>query len=168
MVAIPAGVGYRNYEQKLPVTPRTLFAIGSCTKAFTASMVDMLESEGLVDLDKPVRNYMPSLKFYNDDLNDHVTIRDMMCHRTGLPRHDISWYGSSATRKELVERIQFLEPSRHLREVFQYNNFMFLAQGALVEHLTGKSWEDNLRQRILKPLGMNATNLSVNEMEKIP
>ncbi|KIC93241.1 serine hydrolase [Flavihumibacter solisilvae] len=167
-VVFTGGFGYRNYEQNLPVTSRTLFAIGSCTKAFTASMVGMLESEGLIDIDKPVRNYLPSLKFYNDDLNAHVTTRDMMCHRTGLPRHDIAWYGSSATRKELLERIQFLEPNRQLREVFQYNNFMFMAQGVLIEQLTGKSWEENLRQRILTPLGMNTTNMSVTEMEKSP
>ena len=86
------GFGYRDYENKIPVTPNTLFAIGSCTKAFTASLLGMLNKDGKVDFDKPVRTYLPDLKFYNDELNDHVTLRDMMCHRTGLPRHDYSWY----------------------------------------------------------------------------
>ena len=162
------GFGYRDYEKKLPVTENTLFAIGSCTKAFTASMIGMLQNEGKLDIDKPVRNYLPELKFYNEYTNDHATLRDMMSHRTGLPRHDFSWYGSTASRNELLARIQYLEPTAELRVKYQYNNFMFMAQGILIEKITGKSWEDNMRERILRPLGMNNTNLSVVELEKFP
>ena len=160
------GFGYRDYENKLPVTENTLFAIGSCTKAFTASMLGMLAKDGKVDLDKPVRNYFPELKFQNEYTNDHATLRDMMCHRTGLPRHDFSWYGSTASRSELLERIQYQEPAAELREKYQYNNFMFMAQGVLIEKLTGKSWEENLAEKILQPLGMTHTKMSVNDMEK--
>ncbi len=165
-VVYTGGFGYRDYEKKLPVTATTLFAIGSCSKAFTSSMLGMLEKEGKVDFDKPVRNYLPELKFYNEHLNNHVTLRDMMCHRTGLPRHDYSWYGSKASRSELLSRIEYQEPNAELREKWQYNNFMFLAQGVVVEKLTGKSWEENIRERIFKPLGMNSTNMSVIDMEK--
>jgi CubicO group peptidase (beta-lactamase class C family) len=165
-VIYTGGFGYRDYEKKLPVTENTLFAIGSCTKAFTASMIGMLQDEGKVNIDKPVRNYFPELKFYNEYTNDHATLRDMMSHRTGLPRHDNSWYGSTATRNELLQRIQYLEPTAELREKYQYNNFMFMAQGVLIEKITGKSWEDNLRERILRPLGMNNSILSVTDMEK--
>src|SRR4030095_3352442 len=119
-----------------------------------------------LNLDKPVRNYLPELKFQNEYANAHVTLRDMMCHRTGLPRHDLSWYGSTATRSELLERVQYLEPSAELREKFQYNNFMFLAQGVVCEKITGKSWEQNMKERILTPLGMENTVLSIGEMEK--
>ncbi len=160
------GFGFRDLEKKLPVTENTLFAIGSCTKAFTASILGMLEKEGKVSLDKPVRDYLPELRFNNDYTNKHATLRDMMCHRTGLPRHDYSWYGSTASRRELLERIQYQEPSAELREKFQYNNFMYLAQGMVIEKLSGKSWEENVRERILSPLGMNQTNTSVNDMEK--
>jgi CubicO group peptidase (beta-lactamase class C family) len=165
-IVYTGGFGYRDYEKKLPVTENTLFAIGSCTKAFTASILGMLAKEGMVDLDKPVRNYLPELKFQNEYTNAHATLRDMMCHRTGLPRHDYSWYGTTASRNELLERIQYQEPSAELREKYQYNNFMFMAQGVVIEKLTGKSWEDNMREKILKPLGMNTTNLSVIDMEK--
>ena len=160
------GFGYRDVEKKLPVTQHTLFAIGSCTKAFTASMLGMLVKDGKIDIDKPVRNYLPELKFYNDYLNDHVTLRDMMCHRTGLPRHDLSWYGSSASRSELLERIQYMEPSAELREKWQYNNFMFMAQGVVVEKITGKSWEENMTERIFGPLGMSETVMNIDGMEK--
>ncbi len=165
-VIYTGGFGFRDYEKKLPVSENTLFAIGSCTKAFTASMLGMLQKEGRVSLDKPVRNYLPELKFQNEITTDHVTLRDMMCHRTGLPRHDVSWYGSTASRMELLERIQYQEPSAEFREKYQYNNFMFMAQGVVIEKLTGKSWEENLKERILIPLGMTQTIMSIPAMEK--
>ncbi len=165
-VVYTGGFGYRDIDKKLPVTENTQFAIGSCTKAFTASMLGMLRKDGKVDLDKPVRNYLPELKFQNEYTNDHATLRDMMCHRTGLPRHDLSWYASWATRSELLERIQYMEPTAELREKWQYNNFMFMAQGVVIEKLTGKSWEENMKEKILKPLGMDNTNLSTTDMEK--
>ena len=165
-VIYTGGFGYRDIDKKLPVTENTQFGIGSCTKAFTASILGMLAKDDKVDLDKPVRNYLPELKFQNEYTNIHATLRDMMCHRTGLPRHDMSWYASWATRNEFLERIQYLEPTAELREKWQYNNFMFMAQGVVIEKLTGKSWEDNMKEKILKPLGMNNTNLSTKDMEK--
>jgi CubicO group peptidase (beta-lactamase class C family) len=165
-VIYTGGFGYRDYEKKLPVTENTLFAIGSCTKAFTASILGMLEKEGKVSLDKPVRDYLPELVFKNEYTNKYATLRDMMCHRTGLPRHDFSWYGSVASRNELLERIRYQEPTFELREKYQYNNFMFMAQGIVIEKITGKSWEENMKERIFRPLGMNNTVLSTIEMEK--
>jgi CubicO group peptidase (beta-lactamase class C family) len=163
------GFGYADYENKRPVTPNTLFAIGSCTKAFTASLLGMLRQDGKVDLDKPVRNYLPDLKFYKDEMNDNITLRDMMCHRTGLPRYDYSWYFfTTSSRDSLIRRIQYMEPSAGIREKWQYNNFMFLAQGVVVEKITGKSWEENIRTKIFSPLGMNNSVLSIDEMEKNP
>ena len=161
------GFGYRDYENKIPVTPNTLFAIGSCTKAFTASLIGMLVQDGKVDYDKPVRNYLPELKFYKDEMNNKITLRDMMCHRTGLPRHDYSWYlFTTPSRDSLIQRIQYMEPSAGLRERWQYNNFMFLAQGAVVEKITSKSWEDNIREKIFTPLGMSNSFLNVDDMSK--
>ncbi len=161
------GFGYRDYENKIPVTPNTLFAIGSCTKAFTASLIGMLVQDGKVDYDKPVRNYLPELKFYKDEMNNKITLRDMMSHRTGLPRHDYSWYlFTTPSRDSLIQRIQYMEPSADLRERWQYNNFMFLAQGAVVEKITSKKWEDNIREKIFLPLGMSNSFLSVDDMSK--
>jgi len=163
------GFGYKNYETKAPVTSSTLFAIGSCTKAFTASLLGMLKDEGKIDLDKPVRDYLPELKFYNNELNDQITLRDMMSHRTGLPRHDYSWYFFSTTsRDSLIQRIQYMEPFAGLREKWYYNNFMFLAQGVVVEKLTHKSWEENIREKIFQPLGMTGSVMTIEEMEKNP
>lgn len=159
------GYGYRDFEHKLPVTANTRFAIGSCTKAFTSTLIGLLNKEGKVDYDKPVSTYLPDVKFYNDELYSKVTLRDMMCHRTGLPRHDYSWYlFTTESRDSLISRIQYLEPSAGLREKWQYNNFMFLLQGAVVEKLTGKSWEENVKERLFTPLGMTNSDLSVKEM----
>ncbi len=161
------GFGYSDYENKTPVTPNTLFAIGSCTKAFTASLLGLLNKDGKVDFDKTVRTYLPEVNFYNSDLNNTVTLRDMMCHRTGLPRHDMSWYFfPTPNRDSLVQRIQYLEPSAPLRERWQYNNFMFMLQGAVAEKLTGKSWEENIKEKIFNPLGMSRSTVSYEDWMK--
>ncbi|MFI5133059.1 MAG: serine hydrolase [Chitinophagales bacterium] len=162
------GFGYRDNEKKLPVTPNTLFAIGSCTKAFTASLIGLLNKEGKLDLDKSPREYLPELQFYNNEMNDQITVRDMMCHRTGLPRHDYSWYlFNTSSRDTLLRRIKYMEPTAELRQIFQYNNFMFLLQGMIAEKLTGKSWEENVKEKIFTPLGMNNSNFSVHTLGKI-
>ena len=165
-IVYTGGFGYRDLSRKLPVSANTLFAIGSCTKAFTATIIGMLDSEGKLDIDKPLINYLPDFRLYNDWLTMHVTPRDMMCHRTGLPRHDMSWYGFPTTRDSFIYRMRFFEPSAELREKWQYNNFMFLTQGVLAEKITGKSWEQNVRDRIFTPLGMRNTVFSISDMTR--
>jgi CubicO group peptidase (beta-lactamase class C family) len=161
------GFGYRDYDKKIAVTPNTLFAIGSCTKAFTASLIGMLDNEKQLDIDKPVHSYLPDITFYNNGMTDNITLRDMMCHRTGLPRHDYSWYlFSTSSRDSLVRRIQYMEPTAGVRDKWQYNNFMFMLQGVVVEKLTGQKWEQNIRSKILTPLNMTRTNFSVLDMAK--
>lgn len=162
------GYGYRDNEKKLPVTPNTLFAIGSCTKAFTASLLGILNKDGEVDFDKSPHDYLPGLRFFNKEMDDEITVRDMMCHRTGLPRHDYSWYlFRSSSRDSLMHRIKYMEPTASVRQIFQYNNFMFLLQGMITEKLTGKSWEENVKSKIFEPLGMNSSNFSIHTMEKV-
>jgi CubicO group peptidase (beta-lactamase class C family) len=161
------GFGYRDYENKLPVTANTLFAIGSCTKAFTSSLIGLLNADNKIGYDKPVRDYLPDLHFFNKDLDNTVTLRDMMCHRTGLPRHDYSWYlFNTASRDSLLRRIQYQEPTTKLRETWQYNNFMFLAQGMVAEKISGKSWEENVKEKILTPLGMTNSNFTIDDLKK--
>lgn len=161
------GFGYRDDEKKLPVTPNTLFAIGSCTKAFTASLIGLLQQDGKLDIDKPAHQYDNDLNFYSADLTNNVTLRDMMSHRTGLPRHDFSWYLFNTTsRDSMLQRIQYQEPTYPLRRQWQYNNFMYVAQGAIIEKITGKTWEENVKEKILKPLNMINTNFSISDLQK--
>src|SRR5215472_12584117 len=98
------GYGFRDYEKKLPFTPATMSPIASNTKLFTAIAAGMLVQEGKLTWDKPVRDSVPSIRFYNDQLNSTVTLRDMLSHRTGITRHDTIWYKSDFTRKELFEK----------------------------------------------------------------
>ncbi|MCA6075328.1 serine hydrolase [Fulvivirga sedimenti] len=159
------GFGQRDIEKGLPVTANTLFAIGSCSKSFTSALLGILRSETELTFDDPPGKYIDGLKFYNNEMNDQITIRDLMCHRTGLPRHDYSWYFfPTDNRDSLMARIEFQEPTFGVREQWQYNNFMFLAQGVIAEEVTGKSWEDNIRERFFKPLGMNTAAVDIKEM----
>lgn len=161
------GFGYRDYENKIPVTPNTLFAIGSCTKAFTSSILGMLRDEEKIDFNESPIKYLPELKFFKDEMNSSIIVKDLMSHRTGLPRHDYSWYlFPTESRDSLIQRIAFQEPFMGVREKWYYNNFMFLAQGSIAEKITGKSWEDNITEKIFKPLGMTRSNLSIEGMKK--
>lgn len=160
------GYGYRDYGKKLPVTENTLYQIASNTKLFTTIAAGMLVEEGKLDWDKPVKNYVPEIQFYNNELNNTITIHDMLSHRTGVSRHDLIWYKSDFTRKELFEKLKYLEPSQPLRQGFLYNNMMYAASGYIIELLTHKKWEDFVRENIFTPLGMNNTVFSIEDMKK--
>lgn len=161
------GFGYRDFENKKPVTPNTLFAIGSSSKAFTAAILGQLEKEGKLKLDDLATTHLPQLSFKYDYMNTGITIRDMMCHRTGLSRFDYSWYlFNTANRDSMIKRVKYMEPNAKLRERWQYNNFMFLAQGMIAEKITEKSWEDNIQQRFFVPLKMTRSNTNIFTTQK--
>ena len=165
-IVLTKGYGFRDYENKLPVTENTLMAIGSSSKAFTTCTMGVLVDQGKLEWDTPVREYIPWFKLQKLFLSEHLTPRDMVTHRSGLPRHDLVWYNNTeATRKDLVQRLAFLEPSADLRERFQYNNLMFLTSGFLVETLTGKTWEESVRALVFDPLGMKRSNFSVDDSQ---
>ena len=162
------GYGYRDYGRKLPYTPTTAQPIASNTKLFTAVAVGLLVDEGKADWDRPVREFVPSLRFYDDDLNRTVTLRDMLSHRTGITRHDGIWYKSDYTQRDLFERIRYLEPKEPPRTTFLYNNMMYAAAGYGVELLSGTPWETFVRERLLTPLGMTSTTFTIADMVKTP
>ncbi len=161
------GFGYRDVKNQKPVTTKTLFAIGSCSKAFTVMAMGMLVDEGKLDLDKPVIDYLNDFRLKDEFATLHMKPRDLVCHDSGLPRHDLSWYGSSAGRNELYQRLRYLEPNVDFRSLWQYNNFMFLTAGVLVERITGQKWENVVSERIFKPLGMDGSNFSVEDSKKV-
>ncbi|UCG87750.1 MAG: serine hydrolase [Gemmatimonadota bacterium] len=163
-VLLAKGYGYRDVERQLPVTENTLFAIGSNSKSFTVTVLGMLVDEGKLDWDEPVQTYMPDFQLYDDVATEHMTARDLVTHRSGLPRHDGLWYGSDLSRYELYERLRYLEPNRDFRAVYQYQNLMFMTAGILAEKLGQDTWENLVRERILNPLGMIRSNFSVNDM----
>jgi CubicO group peptidase (beta-lactamase class C family) len=162
------GYGFRDYGKKLPFTPTTMSPIASNTKLFTAVAAGMLVEEGRLSWDKPVRESVPAIRFYNDQLNNTVTLRDMLSHRTGITRHDTIWYKSDFTRKELFEKLVYLEPQEPMRSTFLYNNLMFAAAGYLIELQSGKTWEQFVKERIFDPLQMHSTGYSIADMLKRP
>jgi CubicO group peptidase (beta-lactamase class C family) len=100
------------------------------------------------------------------DLYNTITLRDMMAHRTGISRHDMIWYKSDFSRKELFDRIVYLEPAQPLRQGSLYNNLMYGAAGYGLELITGQTWEDFVRENIFNPLQMNNSMFTIEEMEK--
>lgn len=165
-VVLTKGYGFRDVEAKLPVTENTLFAIGSCTKAFTAMDNCILVQRGELNLDKPVINYMPNFRMYDEYVTMNMTARDLLTHRSGLPRHELVWYGSDLTRQEIFDRLRFLEPSAGFRTTYQYQNMMYMTAGVLVETISKDTWENFTRENILIPLEMNSTNFSTLESRR--
>ena len=126
------GFGYRDYENKILNDENTLFAIGSCTKAFTSSILGVLRGQGKLNFEDSPIDHVKELRFYNGNLNEIISIRDLMSHRTGIPRHDFSWYFFPTFSKDsLIKRIQYHKPFTTIRNKYWYNNFMFLVQGVI-------------------------------------
>ena len=161
------GSGWRDVEARKPMTPDTLFAIGSTTKAMTVTVLGMLVDEGKLSWDEPLRNYLPKFRLSDPTITERITPRDLVTHRSGLPRHDWLWYNNNqGTRAELVQRLAHLELSADLRQRYQYNNLMFMTAGYLAGQLTGQSWEEVMRKRLFQPLGMTRSNFSVSESQR--
>jgi len=165
-VVYSQGFGYSDFENKVPVNPNTKFAIGSTTKAFTGAVLGVLRNENKLSFSDKPADYIPGFKFFNSDMDNLVTIKDIMCHQTGLPRHDLAWYFFPTNSKDsLLSRVRFHEPTYGVREQWQYNNFMYLAQGVIAEKITGKTWEENIESMFLKPLGMENTSVDISGLQ---
>lgn len=162
------GYGYRDYEKKLPITSKTLFPIASNTKLFTAVAAGFLVEEGKLTWNRPIRESVPSIEFYNNELNTTVTLRDMLGHRTGITRHDSIWYKSEDKEKDLFAKLKYLEPKEPVRQLFLYNNMMYAGVGQSIYLQSGKTWADYVREKILTPLEMNSTVYSIADMLKHP
>ena len=160
------GFGERNIEAGTPVTDRTLFAIGSTSKAFTAAGIGILHDEGKIDWSKPVQEYLPQFKMHSEFATEEMTPVDLMTHRSGLPGHDWLWYAAEYSRESLFRRLRHLEPSASFRSTFQYQNLMYMTAGYLTGQVDGTTWEDFTRRRILDPLGMIRSTFSVETMQE--
>jgi CubicO group peptidase (beta-lactamase class C family) len=159
------GFGYRDVDNQLPVTPDTLFPLGSCSKTFTATAIALLADEGRIALDAPVRTYLPDFSMKDPVASATLTPRDLLTHKSGLPRHDLFWYQAPFSRDELYSRLRFLEPSGPPRTQWRYNSLMFVVAGRIVEKVSGEGWESFVESRILSPLDMHRTLLTAEAME---
>lgn len=164
-VVFSKGYGVRNTATGIKVTDSTLFAIASNSKAFTAASLAILVDEGKLRWDDKVRTYLPYFTLYSPYVSEEFTIRDLLCHRSGLDTFsgDLIWYGTTHSREEIVRRAKFLEPSFGFREQYGYSNIMYLAAGLVVEKITDKPWDQFIAETFFNPLGMKTANTSVSD-----
>jgi CubicO group peptidase (beta-lactamase class C family) len=156
-IVLARGYGNRLIGSDAPVTPDTVFSIASCTKSFTASCIAMLVDEGKLHWDDPVRKHLPDFQVADSYVTEHVTIRDLLCHRTGLVRGDLLAMSSGFTRAAMLRQLQFLPQAAPFRSKVTYNNLMFAVLGEIVEKKSGVSWQEFVATRVFGPLGMQST-----------
>jgi CubicO group peptidase (beta-lactamase class C family) len=168
-VVFAGGVGVRGVADPVPVGGGTLFHHGSCGKAYTGLLAVLLAADGVVDLDLPVRRYVPELRLPDPVVAERVTIRDLLCHRSGLGRHDLAWiFNPSWTPEQVLERLEHLPLVGDLRAQWSYSNFAFALAGLALGRAAGTSWAVEMHRRVLGPLGMTRTSLTARGMETDP
>jgi len=158
------GYGLREVGKNATVDERTIFAIGSSSKAFTSATVAMLVDSGKVSLDAPASTYLPNFQLYDPYATKEITVRDLLSHRSGLARGELLWYGSDYDREEILRRVRWLQPTWSFRSQFGYQNIMYLAAGQIVAHTAKVTWDDFVRQRVFQPLGMRETSSSTKAL----
>ena len=156
-VVFAQGFGVRELGKPQPVDTRTLFAIGSTTKAMTAALVGMLVDEKKVEWDAPVTRYLPWFQLKDAAVTRELSVRDLLTHRAGLGGADYLWYGQRHSTEEILRRARLIDAAYPVRSGFVYQNVMYAAAGAVVEAASGKPWAELMRTRIFQPLGMRDT-----------
>src|SRR5687768_591657 len=160
------GLGVKDFERKLPVTPDTLFAIGSASKAFTGMAVVMSADEGRLSLDDSPKKFLPYFTLRDSDAAAKITIRDLLAHRSGLNRTDLAMLTSQLNREELIKVAGQAKPTAKLGEKWQYQNIMYTAAGEAVAKAENSTWDKLIETRIFKPLGMNNSDTAAETMKK--
>ena len=156
------GYGVRELGKPDPVTPNTLFSIGSNTKSMTAAVIGMLVDDGKMRFDDKVTRWLPGFQLFDPYVTREITMRDVLSHRSGLGRRgDMNWLLAGYDRAETLRRIRYLPPSQAFRTEQGYQNTMFLAAGEAAAAAAGMSWDELLATRLLRPLGMTHTNTSI-------
>jgi len=162
-------MGVRDVEHNLPVTPDTLFPIGSCTKAFTSMEIARSADRGLLSLDDHPRKFLPYLKLADPEADAKITIRDMLSHRTGLKAYaDLAAESGVLTREEYVRAATSAKPAVPFRTKFQYSNAMFVAAGEIAGRVNHATWEEVIASDIFKPLAMTSSVSIITDMLKSP
>lgn len=167
-VILSKGYGVRDIREPDSVNENTLFGIASPTKAFTAAAIMKLVEQEKLSLDDRVVDYLPYFELYDPYVTKEMTIRDLLCHRSGLETFsgDLLWFASKYTRKEILERTKYLKSSFGFRSNYGYSNIMFLAAGEIVAAVSGVSWDEYIKSNFFEPLEMNLSNTSINDLKQ--
>ncbi len=166
-IAFAKGYGIRKFGSSGKVDTKTLFAVASNTKSFTSAALSQLVDEGKLNWDDKVTDYLPWFKMYNNYVTGEMTVRDLLCHRSGLKTFsgDLLWYETNYSQDEVIKRARYLKPEYGFRAHFGYSNIMFSAAGRIIPEITNLTWQDYVKTHFFKPLGMNESLLSVKELK---
>lgn len=160
-VVLARGYGVRDLAGGEAVDAHTLFAIGSATKSFTATLIGTLVDDGLLGWDDRVVDRLPEFSLRDPWVTGHMTLRDLLSHRSGLPPANVSWLTTNPSPETLIHRLRYLEPTAGFRAAFAYQNVLYLAAGRIAEGVTGRRWDDLVVERLLAPIGMVDTRTGV-------
>lgn len=158
-------IGYRDIENNIPMEPDCHWGIASCSKAFTAVLALIMVDKGMLDLDKPIKEYLSDFAMYDKEAEQNCTMRDMLAHRTGLGNHDSLWM-DHGSREDLFHRLQFLKPAIPFRSEMLYNNTIYTLAGYIEERISGIPWETMIEEWIFKPLNMNSSASSLSKISE--
>ena len=164
-IVLAKGYGVKKLGDGAPVDGQTLFGIASNSKAFTATAIGLLVEEGKLEWDAPVIKYLPSFRLSDPYVTHEITVRDLLVHRSGLSlgAGDLLWWPPSTfSRKEIVQRLRYIPLSTSFRSAYAYDNVLYLVAGEVIEAVTGKTWEEFVRTRILDKVGMGDSKLLHN------
>src|SRR5580698_1071490 len=167
-IVLAKGYGVRKLGDAAPVDEHTMFGIGSNTKAFTSAALATLVDAGKLSWDDPVYQRLPGFVMYDPYVSHEMTIRDLLTHRSGMGLGEgdlLFWPTTTYTREEIIYRLRFMKPASSFRSGFAYDNLMYIAAGQIIPAVTGSTWESYVRSRILDPLGMRTTTLTVDALK---
>ncbi len=159
------GYGVRALGNPAPVDSKTIFQIGSSSKAFTVAALGMLVDEKKISWDDRIIDRLAWFQMYDPWVTREVTIRDALSHRTGLARADELWANSDLSRDQIVRRLRYLPPAYSFRARFEYNNNMVLTAGQIVPAVTGMSWDTFVHNRIFVPLAMTSSTTTYDGLK---
>jgi CubicO group peptidase (beta-lactamase class C family) len=165
-VTLVRAYGLRDVEAGLAATTDTQFLLGSITKSFTATGLALLVDERRLDWAKPVREYIPEFRLYDAVATERVTVRDLLCHHSGLPRHDWIWLPADLSAAQVLAAMRYLEPNEDIRGSHQYFNLGYLVASIVAERVNGQGWAEFTRARLTDKLHMNVT-FSVEDLAAV-
>lgn len=164
-VVLAKGYGVRRMGAPTPVDAGTRFGIASNTKLFTATALALLVEEGKLEWDKPVIDYLPAFAMSDPYVTRELTIRDLLVHRSGLGlgAGDLLWWPPSTyDRKEITRRIRYIPLATSFRGAYAYDNVLYCVAGEVIEAVSGESWEDFVRVRIMNRVGMTGSDVRLS------
>ena len=159
--------GVKNLETKQAVDGNTLFNMASTTKAVVAIAMGMLVDDGKLNWDDKVVDHLPYFKLSDAYTTANARVKDLFTHNLGLGNADALWIIDSVSTQETIRRFQFAKPTYPLRGGFTYQNIMYAVAGEVIATVSGKPWNEFVKERVFDPLGMTRTQAIAKNIFKV-